>query len=150
MGGSVERPAVSRSSTRHALFPAGVEALAVIAWALVFGGLWMLAEGLQEGPVPGGGAISAVAIALSVFGAPLLVGLVIGWGISDPDYSTTVGKVAALRGGGLVLPRVGGVSMVVCFFLGLFGGGFVVGVLYGFLGFFLSVIGGLVGRRARA
>lgn len=125
-----------RASQRHAMFPYGVEVLAVLAWI----GLYLLST-LVPHPLVLGSMFLVGAVGIGAF---------LAWGIPDPDYGTTMGKFALLRGGGKVIPRVSFVSMCVGFLLALLLPGLVWLLVVPPLGALLSFIGGVLGRRARA
>lgn len=141
---------MSRASIRHAMYPFAIEAASVLAWAFLLGGLWLLGRGLSQIPLAMTDAVAGVTTAAGFLLGPFLIGAGLGWAFDDPDYGTAVGKLALLRSGGLVLPRVAAVSLLVWFVVGLLIASVLVATLLALLAFFLSVAGGLVGRRLRA
>ena len=126
---------MSGANRRHVLFPFGVEAAAVLAWGLLLLGLGTLPVGI---PFPLLFPLSAA-----------IVATVLAWGLPDPDYGASLGGVAAARGG-LVIPRVATVSMLLGVLAGVLWGGFLGAVGFGAAGIVASLVGGLLGRRFRA
>lgn len=124
---------MSSVTTRHAVFPWGVEGLTVLAWGLLLGA-WLY------GPIPLPGIVVVLA-------GTVLVGAFLGWGLPDPDYGTDVGVLVILQGGGLVHPRVALVAMLVGFGYGFLAAGVVGAALLAPTCFFLSVGSGVLARR---
>lgn len=126
---------MSGSNARHLLFPYAVEAAAVLGWFLAFLGSAQLPVGLPF-----------------VLFFPLtatLVAAVLAWGFPDPDYGASGGGLVAATGGAKVVPRVAMVAMILGTLLGVVTSSFVFAVAYGLAGIVCSVVGGIVGRRAR-